>query len=80
MAYPTGTGCPRGYAVRVPKAYPMYDAEYADRVDVIRGWLESVENLRTNPDLMRSMGEFLVRHTGNDMNFMATRVSYEIKE
>jgi acyl transferase domain-containing protein/thioesterase domain-containing protein/acyl carrier protein len=37
-----------------------------------------IENLRTNPELMRSMGEFLVRHTGNDMNFMATRVSYEL--
>ncbi|MET0343807.1 MAG: SDR family NAD(P)-dependent oxidoreductase [Polyangiales bacterium] len=36
------------------------------------------ENVRTNPDLMRSMGEFLVRHTGNDMNFLATRVSYEM--
>ncbi len=40
--------------------------------------LYMMENLRTNPELMRSMGEFLVRHTGNDMNFMATRVSYEM--
>lgn len=40
--------------------------------------LYMVENVRTNPDLMRSMGEFLVRHTGNDMNFLATRVSYEM--
>ena len=37
-----------------------------------------VENVRTNPDIMRSMGDFLVRHTGNDMNFLATRVSYEM--
>ncbi len=37
-----------------------------------------IENLRTNPALMKSMGDFLVRHTGNDMNFMATRVSYEM--
>lgn len=36
------------------------------------------ENLHTNPELMRSMGDFLVRHTGNDMNFLATRVSYEL--
>lgn len=36
------------------------------------------ENVRTHPELMRSMGEFLVRHTGNDMNFLATRVSYEM--
>jgi protoporphyrinogen oxidase len=35
----------RGYAVRVPKAYPMYDAEYSDRVAVIRSWLDDVENL-----------------------------------
>ncbi len=36
----------RGYAVRVPKAYPMYDADYAERVAVIRGWLERIENLQ----------------------------------
>jgi acyl transferase domain-containing protein/thioesterase domain-containing protein/acyl carrier protein len=36
------------------------------------------ENVRSHPELMRSMGEFLVRHTGNDMNFLATRVSYEL--
>jgi acyl transferase domain-containing protein len=40
--------------------------------------LYMVENLQTNPELMRSMGEFLVRHTGNDMNFLSTRVSYEL--
>lgn len=40
--------------------------------------LYMMENLRTNPDLMRSVGDFLVRHTGNDMNFLATRVSYEM--
>ncbi len=34
-----------------------------------------VENVRTHPDIMQSMGDFLVRHTGNDMNFLATRVS-----
>ncbi|MET0285419.1 MAG: SDR family NAD(P)-dependent oxidoreductase [Polyangiales bacterium] len=36
------------------------------------------ENLRSNAELMRTMGDFLVRHTGNDMNFLATRVSYEL--
>jgi protoporphyrinogen oxidase len=35
----------RGYAVRVPKAYPMYDADYADRVATIRAWLDGIENL-----------------------------------
>jgi protoporphyrinogen oxidase len=33
-----------GYVVRVPKAYPVYDATYADNVDVLRSWLE--ENAR----------------------------------
>jgi UDP-galactopyranose mutase len=28
-----------GYVVRMPKAYPMYDAAYHDNVEVIRSWL-----------------------------------------
>ena len=35
----------RGYVVRVPMAYPMYDADYASRVETIRGWLEMISNL-----------------------------------
>jgi protoporphyrinogen oxidase len=35
----------RGFVVRVHKAYPMYDAEYAERVGVIRGWLEGISNI-----------------------------------
>ncbi len=35
-----------GYAVRVPKAYPVYDPEYQHNVDVIRDWLAAeVPNL-----------------------------------
>ncbi len=36
----------RGYAVRVPKAYPMYDRDYEDRVAAIRSWLETIGNLQ----------------------------------
>jgi protoporphyrinogen oxidase len=36
----------RGYAIRVPKAYPIYDADYADRVQVIRTWLDRIDNLQ----------------------------------
>ncbi|MBO9531372.1 MAG: FAD-dependent oxidoreductase, partial [Solirubrobacteraceae bacterium] len=36
----------RGYVVRVPKAYPMYDENYAERVDVIKHWLAGIENLQ----------------------------------
>ncbi len=31
-----------GHVVRVPKAYPVYDEGYQDRVDTIRRWLEQV--------------------------------------
>ncbi|HSW17527.1 MAG TPA: type I polyketide synthase, partial [Ramlibacter sp.] len=33
-------------------------------------------NLLTNPQLVQSMGLFLLRHTGNDKDFLTTRVSY----
>ena len=36
----------RGYVVRVPKAYPMYDAGYEDRLAVVREWLDGIENLQ----------------------------------
>jgi hypothetical protein len=34
----------RGYVVRVPLAYPMYDSEYAQRVASIRSWLDPLED------------------------------------
>ena len=37
-----------------------------------------MQNLQGNQELMDEMGEFLVRHTGNDTSFMATRLSYEL--
>lgn len=36
----------RGFVTRVPKAYPMYDADYSERVDVIKGWLDGIGNLQ----------------------------------
>ena len=36
----------KGYVTRVPLAYPMYDADYAQRVDAIREWLETISNLQ----------------------------------
>ena len=29
-----------GYVVRMPKAYPVYDAAYAANVDIVRAWLQ----------------------------------------
>ena len=34
------------------------------------------ENVMTNTDLVNEVGTFLLRHTGNDKDFLATRVSY----
>ncbi|HHH11780.1 MAG TPA: polyketide synthase, partial [Sorangium sp.] len=36
-------------------------------------------NLLTNPGLVESVGMFLLRHTGNDKDFLATRISYCLK-
>jgi protoporphyrinogen oxidase len=36
----------QGWVVRVPRAYPMYDEDYAERVETIRGWLDGIENLQ----------------------------------
>jgi hypothetical protein len=36
----------RGFVTRVPKAYPMYDADYGERVATIRRWLEGISNLQ----------------------------------
>ncbi|MBT8423229.1 MAG: SDR family NAD(P)-dependent oxidoreductase, partial [Gammaproteobacteria bacterium] len=33
-------------------------------------------NILTNPDVVDSVGLFLLRHTGNDKDFLSTRVSY----
>jgi acyl transferase domain-containing protein/thioesterase domain-containing protein len=33
-------------------------------------------NILTNPELLDEVGLFLLRHTGNDKDFLATRVSY----
>ena len=35
-----------GHVVRVPKAYPIYDAAYPERVACIRGWVEGIVNLQ----------------------------------
>jgi protoporphyrinogen oxidase len=36
-----------GVKVRVPKAYPVYDADYRNEVAIIRSYLEGFENLQT---------------------------------
>ncbi len=37
-----------------------------------------INNLLTNPEMMRTVGSFLLRHTGNDRDFLPTTVSYKL--
>ena len=36
----------RGWVVRVPKAYPIYDADYAGRVAAIRSWIDRIDGIQ----------------------------------
>ena len=36
-----------------------------------------LHNILSNPDLVQRIGMFLIRHTGNDKDFLATRTSYQ---
>ncbi len=36
----------RGTVVRVPMAYPMYDRDYAPRLEVVKEWLSGISNLQ----------------------------------
>jgi protoporphyrinogen oxidase len=36
----------RGWVVRVPKAYPIYDADYASRVATIRAWIDRIQGIQ----------------------------------
>ncbi len=35
----------KGWVVRMPKAYPMYDSEYQSRIETLRAFLDSVQGL-----------------------------------
>jgi protoporphyrinogen oxidase len=36
----------KGFVIRVPKAYPIYDEEYAEHIATIRSWLDTIPNLQ----------------------------------
>ena len=36
-----------GCVFRVPKAYPVYDADYREHLDTVRGFVDGLENLQT---------------------------------
>ena len=41
-----GSHAVRGYVERVPKAYPVYDADYAERLAVVRHWVDDLDGLQ----------------------------------
>ena len=41
-----GSQAVRGYVERVPKAYPVYDAEYAERLAAVRRWVDDLDGLQ----------------------------------
>ncbi|MFD0858021.1 type I polyketide synthase [Roseovarius aquimarinus] len=52
---------------------------FAGRIGVFAGCGQGSyfhDNIRTNPDLVEDVGLFLLRHTGNDKDFLSTRVSH----
>ncbi len=36
-----------GTVIRMPKAYPIYDAAYREHLDVVRSWIDPIANLHT---------------------------------
>ncbi len=35
-----------GFVTRVPKAYPIYDMDYSDRIETLKDWLAGIDNLQ----------------------------------
>ena len=44
---PDAAGVVDGCVFRVPNAYPIYDEDYAEALQVLRGYLDGFDNLRT---------------------------------
>ncbi|OLE28625.1 MAG: FAD-dependent oxidoreductase [Actinobacteria bacterium 13_1_20CM_3_71_11] len=61
-----------GYAVRVPKAYPVYDEEYQDAVEVIRKWLEQAA-----PNIWPVGRNGMHRYNNQDHSMMTAMLTVE---
>jgi len=40
-------GVADGAVIRMPKAYPIYDSQYADHLQIVRDWIDPIPNLHT---------------------------------
>ncbi|MGH6886821.1 MAG: NAD(P)/FAD-dependent oxidoreductase, partial [Geminicoccales bacterium] len=61
----------RGHVVRVPKAYPIYDADYAERLAMIRAWLER------RPRLLQVGRNGLHRYNNSDHSMLTAMRAVE---
>jgi protoporphyrinogen oxidase len=68
----TGPVQARGYVVRVPQAYPVYDAGYAERVDVLRRWLE-----RVAPNVLPVGRNGMHRYNNQDHSMLTAMLAVE---
>jgi protoporphyrinogen oxidase len=61
-----------GYVVRMPKAYPVYDAGYEHRVAVIRDWLS-----RNVPNVFPTGRNGMHRYNNQDHSMLTAMLSVE---
>src|SRR3712207_5190223 len=62
----------RGFVVRMPKAYPFYDAGYKDNVEVIRRWMET-----NTPNLHPVGRNGMFRYNNQDHSMMTAMLTVQ---
>jgi len=62
----------RGFVVRMPKAYPFYDAGYKDNVEVIRRWMEA-----NTPNLHPVGRNGMFRYNNQDHSMMTAMLTVQ---
>ena len=62
----------RGFVVRMPKAYPFYDAGYKDNVEVIRHWMEA-----NTPNLHPVGRNGMFRYNNQDHSMMTAMLTVQ---
>ena len=62
----------RGFVVRMPKAYPFYDAGYKDNVEVIRRWMEA-----NTPNLHPVGRNGMFRYNNQDHSMMKAMLTLQ---
>jgi hypothetical protein len=61
-----------GYVVRMPKAYPVYDEDYQEHVDMLRGWI--AENV---PNVLPTGRNGMHKYNNQDHSMLTAMLSVE---